>query len=151
MPPYLEFRKVNGAWTQVATIGGQRCDSTQADMNDGRALIVHRPRDGSYTQTPAEIFASSLPPPGLPSQAFRRRHRQVRLPINWFGFGGTIRGDTIYIDNGYLYRNAGGTWVSAGRLNEPEVELNLNSSAGKLRGSHLFLAWRRARLRGVPL
>ena len=45
----------------------------------------------------------------------------------------------MYIDSGYLYRNAGGAWVSAGRLIEPEVELFPNSSAGKLRGSLLFL------------
>ena len=122
VPPYQEFRKVSGVWTQVATIGGQRCDSNQADVNDGRALIVHRPLDQSpYPQEPAEIFASSRPkwtpigsipqPPPTPPR------------VNFFGPRGTIRGDTVYIDRGYFYRNTGGAWVPAGRLVEPEIEL----------------------------
>jgi hypothetical protein len=125
--PYQEFRKVNGTWTEVATIGGQRCDRYLADINDGRALITHTPE-------PAEVFASSRPawnpigsisPPQTPL-----------YPAS--GYGSTIRGDTIYI-NSYLYRNTAGVWGSAGRLSEPEAEVNIGSDQGKLRGNHLFL------------
>jgi hypothetical protein len=132
--PYQEFRKVNGTWTQVATIGGQRCDRNQPDINDGRAVITHRPVDSS-TPEPAEVFASSRPawnPIGSISPP-------DRTPFSIWGYGGTIRGDTIYINGGYLYRNSGGAWMSAGRLLEPEAELSIGSSQGKLRGNHLFL------------
>jgi hypothetical protein len=138
-PPYRQFRKVSGAWTQVATIGTQRCDYDQADINDGRAIQVHTPLDSPTPQPPAEFFASSgtstwtpiatipAPPPGP-------------VYVNWFGPWGTIRGDTAYIDRGYFYRNAGANnWVAAGRLIEPEVELSPSSYEGKLRGNHLYL------------
>jgi hypothetical protein len=125
--PYQEFRKVNGTWTQVATIGGQRCDGYLADINDGRALITHAPE-------PAEVFASSRPawnPIGSISPP--------QTPVSpASGYGSTIRGDTIYI-NSYLYRNTAGVWGSAGRLFEPEAEVNIGSRQGKLRGNHLFL------------
>jgi len=137
VPPYQQFRKLGGVWTQVATIGGQRCDYNQADINDGRAIVVHSPLD-SLTQTPAETFAPSsgstwtpigsipAPPPSPTS-------------LNWFGPFGTVRGDTAFIDRGYFYRYSGGAWVPAGRLVEPEIELRPNSGEGKLRGNNLFL------------
>jgi hypothetical protein len=137
VPPYQQFRKVNGAWTQVATIGGQRCDENLADVNDGRAIVVHRPID-STIQPPAEIFAASgssawapigtisAPPPGP-------------VYLNWFGPWGSVRGDTAYIDRGYLYRYSAGAWISAGRLVEPEAELLPSSYEGKLRGNFLYL------------
>ncbi len=140
-PPYQQFRKVSGTWTQVATFGGDRCDSTEADVNDGRAIIVRWPYEGG-AQPPAEIFArtgesawtsiaSILPPP------------QTGGSRNWLGPWGTIRGDTAYIDPGYLYRyssgNSNGSWVPAGRLVEPEVELFPSSYEGKLRGNFLFV------------
>ena len=139
VPPFQQFRKVNGTWTQVATIGGVRCDQNQPDINDGRAIVVHTPLDSPTPQPPAELFAASgastwtpignipAPPPGP-------------VYVNWFGPWGTIRGDTAYIDRGYFYRNAGGnTWVGAGRLIEPEIELSPYSYEGKLRGNNLFL------------
>ena len=76
VPPYQQFRKVSGTWTQVATIGGQRCDEDLADINDGRAIVVHTPLDSPTPQPPAETFAASsgstwtpigsipAPPPG---------------------------------------------------------------------------------------
>ena len=126
--PYQEWRKVNGAWTQVATIGGPRCDQTEADINDGRAVITHRPWDFTSPPPPTEVFASSqttwnfigsLPPPG--------------------GGQATIRGDTIHLDGDYLYRNAGGAWLSAPPLLQPEKELGIGGRWGTLRGNHLFL------------
>jgi hypothetical protein len=138
VPAYQQFRKVGGVWTQVATIGGQRCDQNQADINDGRAIIVHTPLDSPTPQPPAETFAASngstwtpigsipAPPPGP-------------VYVNWFGPWGTVRGDTAYIDRGYFYRYSGGAWVPAGRLVEPEIELRPNSYEGKLRGNLLFL------------
>ena len=42
LPPFRQYRKVNGSWTVVATIGGERCDDHVADVNDGRALVVRR-------------------------------------------------------------------------------------------------------------
>jgi len=139
-PPYQQFRKVNGVWAQVATIGGERCDSTVGDVNDGRAIIVRWPYEGG-TQPPAEIFAptggsawapiASIPPP------------QAGAPRDWFGPWGSIRGDTAYIDRGYFYRysngNSGGSWVPAARLVEPEVEIFPSSYEGKLRGNFLYL------------
>ena len=136
-PPYQQFRKVNSVWTQVATIGGERCDSTVGDVNDGRAIIVRWPYEGA-AQPPAEIFAptggsawasiASIPSPP-PTNGSR----------NWFGPWGTIRGDTAYIDRGYIYRNSSGTWVPAGRLVEPEVEIFPSSFESRLRGNFLFL------------
>jgi hypothetical protein len=126
--PYQEWRKVNGAWTQVATIGAPRCDQTQADINDGRAVITHRPWDFTSTPPPTEVFASSqpawnpigtLPPPG------------GGLP--------TIRGNTIYLVGDFLYRNAGGAWLSAPLLLQPERELGVGSNWATLRGNHLVL------------
>ena len=43
LPPFRQYRKVNGSWTVVATIGGERCDDHVADVNDGRALVVREP------------------------------------------------------------------------------------------------------------
>ena len=138
VPPYQQFRKVSGIWTQVATIGGQRCDNNQADINDGRAIVVHSPLDSDIPQPPAQTFAASggstwtpigsipAPPPGP-------------IYVNWFGPWGTIRGDTAYIDRGYFYRYSGGAWMPAGRLVEPEIELLPYSYEGKLRGNNLFL------------
>jgi len=138
VPPYQQFRKLGGIWTQVATIGGQRCDQNQADINDGRAIVVHTPLDSPTPQPPAETFAASsgstwtpigsipAPPPGP-------------ISVNWFGPWGTIRGDTAFIDRGYFYRYSGGAWVRSSRLVEPEIELTPNSLQGKLRGNNLFL------------
>ncbi len=126
--PYQEWRKVNGTWTQVATIGAQRCDQTQADINDGRAVITHRPWDFTSTPPPTEVFASSqptwnpigsLPPPG------------GGLP--------TIRGDTIHLAGDLIYRNAGGAWLSTSPLLQPEKELGVGTISGTLRGNHLVL------------
>ena len=119
---------MNGTWTQVATIGPQRCDQTQADINDGRAVITHRPWDFTSPPPPTEVFASSqptwnpigsLPPPG--------------------GGVPTIRGDTIHLDGDYLYRNVGGAWLSAPPLFQPEKEVGIGGRWGTLRGNHLVL------------
>lgn len=136
-PPYQQFRKVNGTWTQVATLGGERCDRTEADVNDGRAIIVRWPYEGG-AQPPGEIFApsggsawtsiASIPPPP-----------QTGGSRNLLGPWGTIRGDTAYIDPGYLYRRSGGSWVRTARLVEPETEVSPSSYEGKLRGNFLFL------------
>ena len=134
MPPYQEFRKVNGSWTRVATIGGQRCDRNAADINDGRAVITHL-GNSSTSRPPAEVFASSQPtwnPIG-----------SISPPAGGFStsLGSSIRGDTIYIESGNLYRNMAGAWMSAGRLPEPEAELRIEfgPTPGKLRGNHLVL------------
>ena len=54
--PYQQFRKVSGIWTQVATIGGQRCDQNDADINDGRAIVVHTPLGSSDSTTSRRDF-----------------------------------------------------------------------------------------------
>jgi hypothetical protein len=138
LPPFQEYRKVNGTWTPVATIGGQRCERTDLDVNDGRALIVHWNSEPSMPQRPAEVFTTARPawtltgtvPQPVPSSF-----------LNNLGANGTIRGDTAFFDrNLYIYRNSGGAWVPAGRLVEPERELLPISHNGYLRGNHLFLS-----------
>jgi hypothetical protein len=138
-PPHQEWRKVNGAWSAVATIGPQRCGDDNADVNDGRALLVQRPEDYSQPQAPADILA----PNGTASWA---RVAQLAPPppnppyINWFGYDASLSGNAAYIDTGWLYRNTGGNnWVSAGKLVEPESELQIFSHAGRLRGDTLVL------------
>ena len=130
VPAYQQFRKVGGIWTQVATIGGQRCDFNQADINEGRAIVVHTPLDSSTPQPPAETFAASSGSTWTPIGS-------IPAPGPWGT--GTIRGDTAYIDPRYFYRYSGGSWAPAGRLVEPEIELSPGSLGGKLRGNHLFL------------
>jgi hypothetical protein len=45
--PLNQYRKVNGTWQVIATIGGTRCDQDFPDFNDGRAVIVSRTASGS--------------------------------------------------------------------------------------------------------
>lgn len=131
-PPYEEYRRVNGVWVVVATIGGQRCDFFHEDFNDGMAVILHRPRLGNSWQ-PAEIFASSQPAWTL-TGSFPAPAQTLS-----YGYGATIRGDTINVDVGFLRRNVGGSWASAGRLFQPEGEAGIGGVQGKLRGNHLVL------------
>lgn len=141
-PPYQEWRKVNGVWTAVREIGPQRCGggnvSNNADFNDGRGILVTRPSQSNQPQGPGSIYvptasgwarvASLAPPPPNPPY------------VNHFGYATSLSGTSAYIDYGWLYRNTGGnTWVSAGKLVEPESELQINSYGGKLRGNTLVV------------
>jgi hypothetical protein len=139
LPAYQQWSKVGSAWTPVASIGGTRCGDGNADVNAGRALVVQRPLDPAQPQPPADIFA----PTGTASWS-----RIAQLPppppnppyVNWFGYSAAISGSSAYIDSGYLFRNNGGnTWVSAGRLFEPETELQIGSNQGRLRGNTLVV------------
>ena len=131
----------------VATIGGERCDSHVADVDDGRALVVREPIFDPTLRLPALVYAdtgaaswpqvASIPVPP-PNTGY----------VNIFGRGGTIRGNLAHIDLGYFYRDLGNNnWVSAGKMVEPEVELSTFSNGGTLRGSHLIPVWARGRLR----
>ena len=137
-PPYQKYGKVNGSWTVVATIGGQRCADQSIDVNDGRALVVPVPgfSPPPPTQPPAIVYAdtgaatwpqvASIPQP--PSNM-----------VSSFSRSGTIRGNVAQIERGFLYRNIGSnSWVSAGQLLEPEVELTIDSTLGILRGSNFL-------------
>jgi hypothetical protein len=130
-PPYQQWRKVNGAWSIVGTIGPERCRDDTVDVDGGRALLVERPIDTTQTQEPARVYAANgtswspvaslAPPPNL----------------NYFGYGASISGTSAYID-GWLFRNTGGnTWATAGRLVEPESELGVGTGNPKLRGDTL--------------
>jgi hypothetical protein len=139
-PPYQQWRKVNGMWTAVASIGGERCGDDNADINDGRALVVKRPDRSTDLQGPVDIHAqngtSSWPRvaqlPGLPADP--------RGYVNWYGHSSSLSGTSAYIDTGFLFRNTGGNhWVSAGKLVEPETELQISSNQGRLRGNTLVL------------
>jgi hypothetical protein len=137
-PPLEQWRRVNGTWTAVATIGPERCSENNADVNDGRALLVRRPNDSALPQEPADLHAEApgtwprvaqLPPPP-PNPPY----------VNWFGYSASLSGDTAYIDSGHLFRHDGAnSWRSIGKLVEPEVELETGSHAGKLRGDMLLL------------
>jgi hypothetical protein len=139
-PPFQQWSQVNGTWTAVATIGGERCGDHRVDVNDGRALLVDRPEDPAQLQGPAFIHAQTgaaswprvaelTPPPPDP-----------RGYVNWFGYSASLSGNSAYIDYGWLFRNNGAdAWVSAGKLHEPETELQISSNQGRLRGDTLVL------------
>ncbi len=137
LPPFQQYRKVNGSWTVVATIGGERCDDQFVDVNEGRAFVVHTPRV-SVSQTSAVVFADTGAPSWPPVAS-------IQGPVTHggagaYGLGGTIGGNLAHFDGGYFHRNIGSnSWVSAGRLTEPEVELGIFSRQGVLRGSYLLL------------
>jgi hypothetical protein len=136
MPPFEEYRKVNGAWTRVATIGGEQCQRAELDVNDAQALVVHWDYEPSTPERPAEVFTTGRPAWTLTGTVAQPGSG----PLNFLGVFGTIRGDTAYFSNNYIYRNSGGAWLPAGRLLEPERDLMLYSSNGRLRGNHLFLS-----------
>lgn len=144
LPPYQQWRKVNGAWQVVATIGHERCDRDSVEINNGRALVVIQPNDSSEPQPPAEIYRNvsgswplveNIPaPPQNPPFT------------NWFGPGATQNGSYAYIDIGYLYRNDGAdNWPQIGRLVDPEQDLPNSPSRNAppvLRGNNLLLTAR---------
>jgi hypothetical protein len=132
LPPFEEYRKVNGAWTVVATIGGQRCERAELDVNDGRALITYRDSNWPAPQRPAQVFAAGQP-------AWTLTGTIAQPASGDLGANGTLRGDTAYFGSNYLYRNSGGAWVPSGRLVEPEREVAYSFTGGRLRGNHLFL------------
>ena len=61
VPAFQEYRKVNGTWTVVATIGGERCARAELDVNDGRALITHWNSNPPTPSPPAQVFAAGQP------------------------------------------------------------------------------------------
>jgi hypothetical protein len=134
--PYQQWRKVNGTWQMVATIGPQRCSGGLADVNDSRALYFRNPYE-SNPQTAADVYGENTPIWSVVENmpALRVGNTYVNL-----GPYGTLSGNVAYVASGYLFRNGGGgTWASAGRLVEPETELQPQSNSGKLRGTSLFL------------
>ena len=79
--PYQEFRKVNGTWTQVATIGGPRCDQTKRTST----MVARSSRTDRWiasTPEPAESLRRRGRR-GIPSAAYPRPKRLL------FRFGGT--------------------------------------------------------------
>ena len=119
------LRKVSGQWREVATIGAPGCGNPLqfGDVNDGRALFVHRPFD-SAPHPPAEVFAdtgaASWPRVGTlhPTQ----RH--------WYAQSGTISSKWAHLSSGNVYRNTGGnTWV---------FHAYVGGYRGVLRGNTLF-------------
>ena len=137
--PWEQWQKVNGTWKKVATIGPTRCDdSNLADVNDGRALVIHRPPNEATQQPPADIYAqgtpiwsrvAGLPAPPLAAPGY----------VNWFGFPGTLSGNVAYIERGYVFRDSGSNhWAPSGHLVDPETELATDAFFGKMRGSSLF-------------
>jgi hypothetical protein len=136
--PFEQWRKVGGTWQRVATIGPERCDVRNlADVNDGRALSFAGPTSSNPYPPPADVFTQSTPGwslagnlPALPTSPYAYA----------YGPYATLSGNTAYADHGFLFRDSGGNnWVSAGRLVEPEMELQPGSSNGKLRGTSLYL------------
>jgi hypothetical protein len=141
-PPFDVFRKVNGTWQAAATIGGQRCEEfTSVDVNDGRALVVHRPNNYALPQPPADIFrntgasswplvgALELPPPNPPF-------------VSFYGAGATLNGNYAFLTDGYLYRNSSGeTWTAFPKFVAPEIDTGIYSGNGGpyLRGNYLFI------------
>ena len=138
LPPFQQFRKVNGSWTVVATIGGERCDDHFIDVNDGRAFVVHSTFDTPSKNT-AIVFADTGAPSWPQVASFPLDPVNAGF-VNIFGHAGTISGNVAHVDLGNFYRDLGNnSWVSAGKLVEPEVELSIGSIGGVLRGSYLFL------------
>ena len=141
LPPFQQYRKVNGSWTVVATIGGERCDDHFIDVNGGRALVIHSTFDTPSKNT-AIVFADTGAP-SWPQVASIPLDPVNAGPATAFGHAGTISGNLAHVDLGNFYRDLGNNaWVSAGKMVEPEVELSLRSIGGVLRGSHLFLRGR---------
>lgn len=136
--PHAEYRKVNGSWQQVATLGGERCDDEYPEVNDGRALIIEAPYSDTGVQE-ASIFrksgntwpqVASIPPP--PPEGDRQPE---------YGFG-TIEAPLMYLGSRYLFRNTGGdNWIPIGTLTPPEQDLGVNASSSKmfLRGGNLLI------------
>ena len=138
LPPYQQWRKVNGAWQVVATIGHERCDRDSVEINNGRAFVVIQPND---------------------SNSRNRRRKSIERRGSWplveniaappqnppfpTGSGpGTQNGSYAYIDIGYLYRNDGAdNWPQIGRLVDPEQDLPNSPSRNAppvLRGNNLL-------------
>ncbi len=139
LPPFRQYRKVNGSWSVVATIGGERCDDHVADVNDGRALVVRERLGDPTTRLPAQVFADTGAASWPLVASFATPPPNTGY-VNIYGRGGSIRGNLAHIDLGYFYRDSGNNnWVPAGKMVEPEVELSIFSNGGILRGSHLFL------------
>jgi hypothetical protein len=138
--PLRQYRRVAGVWQHTATIGPERCAYTRADVSQGRVVIGYEA--GSEPDLlPVEIYAdngsaswprvATLQPPPRTTWPFMN------------GLGVTIEGNTLYSENGYLFRDAGSNnWVRSGLLIEPEVETNLRSTLSdppRLRGQFLVL------------
>jgi hypothetical protein len=141
LDPYEQWRKVNGTWQLVATIGPPRCDDSNiADVNDGRALIIHRPSSGQTQWPPADIYAQNgtsawarvagLAHPAVPPQP----------TYTYYGQNGSLTGSHAFIESAWIYRNGGvNSWSGPNRLVEPEYELGIYSAFPQLRGNSLLV------------
>jgi hypothetical protein len=129
-PPYQQFRKVNGTWSAVATIGPQICaHSSSLDVNGGRAILSRTEEFNTGVRFPVGIYqdtgASSWP-------------LVAALPQSENLWGGTLNGNTAAVGT-HLFRNNGsGSWVSQGVLFQPEQEVQQASGSTLLRGNYLF-------------
>ena len=127
LPPFRQYRKVNGSWTVVATIGGERCDDHVADVDDGRALVVREPivrsdhaAAGSvvYADTGAASWPQVASFASAPAQHRVREHFRPRRQ-RYAAISRTSTSGTSIRDLG------NNNWVSAGKMVEPEVELSI--------------------------
>jgi len=136
--PYQQWRKVNGTWQAVATIGQQRCgDRDLADVDAGRA-VVFLGASGTSPQPAPDVYAENRPAWNLVGHLPAASSNPPYF--NTYGSYASLSGNLAYADPGFLFRdNGGNNWVSTGRLLEPEVELDPGSFLGKLRGSSLYL------------
>lgn len=131
------LRKVNGQWTEVATLGAPRCGTElqiKADINDGRVLVMNEPADHTSPQPPADVLidtgatswtrVASLNPPST-------RH---------WGSYGTISNNWAAVGSRYLFRNNGGNaWVYHAQRLDPESELSTSGYYSVMRGNSLVI------------
>jgi hypothetical protein len=129
--PYEQWRKVNGTWQVVATIGPPRCDDSSrlVDINEGRALVLHQPPTGPVP--PSDVYAQN----GTSAWS-----RVAGLKSPYYSYYGSVAAARAFVAPSFLYRDTGGnSWSGPNRLVEPESELDLASSFPKLRGNSLVL------------
>jgi hypothetical protein len=138
--PLRQYRRVSGVWQHTATIGPERCAYTRADVSQGR-LVIGYEAGSEPEMLPVEIYADN-------GTASWPRVATIQPPprTTWpfmSGLGVTLEGNTLYAENGYLFRDTGGNnWVRSGLLIEPEVETNIHSTLSeppRLRGQFLVL------------
>jgi hypothetical protein len=132
------LRKVNGQWTEVATVGAPRCDDDRihykADINDGRVLIMNQRTDPASPQPPADVLVDT-------GAATWTRVAGLNPPSSksW-GSSATISNHWAAVGSSYLYRNNGGNdWVYHAQRLDPEIELYASSSYSVIRGDSLVI------------
>jgi hypothetical protein len=137
-PPLRQYRKVAGIWQHTATIGPERCAYTRADVDQGRLAIGYA---GDFSPGVLQIYADNGSA-SWPLVATLQPTPGLTWP-SYFPPSLSISGNSLYTDNGHVFRDTGGNnWVPARILVQPEIETNLGSTLTQwpsFRGQYLLL------------